>query len=351
MENANSIVRQIIIRTAKAAIDIVVNAMADAKRNVCREASTALQRRNGTGVAHTSPARCGFKSEVKADVSSVNVINSLMQYHQTNMCFPLSDNVVKELENFLSDIEVIEGSLKMVRSFPIVSFSFFKKLRVIQGKKQLETERYGLYVVDNQNLQSLFPHNVTIEHGKLFFHFNPKLCPAVIEELKDNVVDLRGVEKLAIEDVALNSNGDKIACNVTELTAKVTRSMSTVALIDLTPLTYEDDRSLLGYILYYMVAPYQNVTMYDGRDACGGDGWKVDDIVNIPKNSTTIPILVSHLKPYTQYAYYIKTYTIASEPLGGQTKIQYFRTQPDEPEPVRRLIVTSNGSFEIVNSR
>lgn len=266
------------------------------------------------------------------------------------MCFslPFSDNVVKELENFLSDIEVIEGSLKMVRSFPIVSFSFFKKLRVIQGKK-LETGRYGLYVVDNQNLQSLFSHNVTIERGKLFFHFNPKLCPAVIEELKDNVVELRSVEKLAIEDVALNSNGDKIACNVTELKARVTKSMPTVALIELVPLAYEDDRSLLGYILYYMVAPYQNVTMYDGRDACGGDGWKVDDIVNIPKNSSTISILVSHLKPYTQYAYYIKTYTIASEPLGGQTKIQYFRTQPDEPEPVRRLIVTSNGSYEIVS--
>lgn len=259
------------------------------------------------------------------------------------------DNVVKELENFLSDIEVIEGSLKMVRSFPIVSFSFFKKLRVIQGKKQLETGRYGLYVVDNQNLQSLFPHNVTIERGKLFFHFNPKLCPDVIKALKDNVVELRGVDKLAIEDVAENSNGDKIACNVTELKARVIKSMPTVALIELTPLSYDDDRALLGYILYYMVAPFQNVTMYDGRDACGGDGWKVDDIVNLPKNSSTIPILVSHLKPYTQYAYYIKTYTIASEPIGGQTKIQYFRTQPDEPEPVRRLIVMSNGSYEIVS--
>lgn len=33
-----------------------------------------------------------------------------------------------------------------------------------------------------------------------------------------------------------------------------------------------DYRKLLGYVVSYMESPYKNVTFYDGRDACGGDG-------------------------------------------------------------------------------
>lgn len=33
-------------------------------------------------------------------------------------------------------------------------------------------------------------------------------------------------------------------------------------------------RTLLGYVVYYMeVPPDVNVSMNDGRDACGGDGY------------------------------------------------------------------------------
>lgn len=38
--------------------------------------------------------------------------------------------------------------------------------------------------------------------------------------------------------------------------------------------------------------------------------------------------LITGLKPYTQYAYYVKTYTMASEPNGAQSVISYFRTMP-----------------------
>lgn len=179
--------------------------------------------------------------------------------------------MVKELETALSDIEEIEGSLKIVRSFPIVSLSFFKKLRIIRGKT-LETDRYALYVMDNQNLQSLFTQNITVEKGKLFFHFNPKLCYSNIERLKYGVKDLHNIAKIPIEDVATNSNGDKVACNVTTLTANVVFVASVAAIIDVDPMPFEDERVLLGYVLHYIVAPFQNVTFYDGRDACGGDG-------------------------------------------------------------------------------
>lgn len=126
--------------------------------------------------------------------------------------------MVKELETALSDVEEIEGSLKIVRSFPIVSLSFFRNLKRIRGIKSEndanERTWYSLYVMDNQNLQELFPIPVTIDHGKIFFHFNPKLCYSNIEKLKPDVVELRNVSSLAIEDVATNSNGDKVACKL-----------------------------------------------------------------------------------------------------------------------------------------
>lgn len=35
----------------------------------------------------------------------------------------------------------------------------------------------------------------------------------------------------------------------------------------------DDPRKLLGYEVYTIEAPNRNVTLYDGRDACGGDGY------------------------------------------------------------------------------
>lgn len=123
-------------------------------------------------------------------------------------------NVVRELETALSDVEEITGSLRIVRSVSIVSLSFFKRLTIIGGRQSQKQDdnRWALYVMDNQNLQELFPNNVTIERGKLFFHFNPKLCYANITNLMPHVVDLRNATELPHEEVAVNSNGDKVAC-------------------------------------------------------------------------------------------------------------------------------------------
>ncbi|KAI5693091.1 hypothetical protein M8J76_016933 [Diaphorina citri] len=49
-------------------------------------------------------------------------------------------NVVKELEDNLGMVEVIEGYLKIARSYPVMSLNFFKKLRLIKGET-LETNK------------------------------------------------------------------------------------------------------------------------------------------------------------------------------------------------------------------
>lgn len=70
-------------------------------------------------------------------------------------------------------------------------------------------------VLDNQNLQELWdwdsPKNRTIKisnRGKLFFHFNPKLCLNKIEKLRT----IAGLEQFTDLEVAPTSNGDKVPC-------------------------------------------------------------------------------------------------------------------------------------------
>ncbi|XP_055327050.1 insulin-like receptor [Sitodiplosis mosellana] len=256
-------------------------------------------------------------------------------------------NIVRELETYLSDIEVIEGPLSIIRSYPLVSLGFFRKLRIVEGDVTGK-EKYGFKVLENHNLQSLFTQNVTIQHGYMLFHFNPKLCMNIIEEFKDNVLDLRNVSKLPADEVAPNSNGDKTACNVTSLEVEIKTFSHNVVVMELKPLPYKNERHLLGYLLYYKPAQYQNVTMFDGRDGNGNDDWQVDDVYDNIRNSTPIAIIVTNLKPYTQYAYYIRTYTVAGEQQGGITPIKYFRTAPYKPSPIKKLSVASDGSSKIM---
>lgn len=189
-----------------------------------------------------------------------------IQIRSSTKSFDQTNNVVKELENSLSDIVEIQDYLKIARSFPIVSLSFLKNLKVIRGKR-LESSKYSLVVWDNQNLQDLWDESqeVKIEKGTLFFHYNSKLCFFKIERL----VDKNRIENY---EFAQRSNGDKTPCNVTELEVKVVTIFSQAALLNWKPLKLGDQRSLLSYVVFYIAAPYQNITLWQNRDACGNDG-------------------------------------------------------------------------------
>ena len=270
-------------------------------------------------------------------------------------------NIVKEMEDSLSMIEEIDGYLKVVRSFPLISLNFLKNLKIIRGN-YVENDK-SLVVLDNQNLQELWDwgSNKTIKilyknsaPGKVFFHFNPKLCLQKIEKLRE-VAKLEPFTEL---EVASNSNGDKNACNVTLLHVKIDKKTPNAALITWMPFEHHDPRSLLGYVVYFIEAPFQNVTMYDGRDACGGDGWKVDDVspsetIGDFKNGgkeakQPLTHILTKLKPYTQYAFYIKTYTIATERSGAQSAITYFTTLPGAPSAPQKLLTYSNDSDVLI---
>lgn len=119
-------------------------------------------------------------------------------------------------------IEEIQGYLKVVRSFPLISLNFLKNLRVIHGNT-LESDKYAFVVLDNQNLQELWNwkgRTLTIKRGRLFFHFNPKLCMSVIDQLQ-NITRLSNYTE---HEVASSSNGDKTACKLLLVTSPVARS-------------------------------------------------------------------------------------------------------------------------------
>ena len=76
--------------------------------------------------------------------------------------------------------------------------------------------KYAVYVMDNRNLQHLFhwdTHpNITIGNGKLFFHFNPKLCMSEIHKLNEYI---GRNATFGHGDINPSTNGDQVACKCT----------------------------------------------------------------------------------------------------------------------------------------
>lgn len=55
------------------------------------------------------------------------------------------ENIIQELERSLGSIEEIRGVLKIARSFPLLSLSFFKNLRNITGNQDVSEEAKTFY--------------------------------------------------------------------------------------------------------------------------------------------------------------------------------------------------------------
>lgn len=255
-------------------------------------------------------------------------------------------NLVKEVEENLKSIREINGYLKIVRSSPLVSLNFLRNLQVIHGNTL--DGQYSLSVLDNENLQKLWdwsPNSTfVIKKGHVFFHLNPLLCPQEIEALRN---------KTGLPELVQGSNGDKVACDMDVLNVTLSKVTSFAGLIVWPPFQTPDPRTLLGYMVHRIEAPYRNVTLYDGRDACGGDGWAVDDITvqGNAHESKTVTHLFTKLEPYTQYAVYVKTYTLpggSRTVRGAQSDILYFRTLPSIPSTPKDLTAVANSSSEMV---
>ncbi|KAM8850009.1 insulin receptor a [Spinachia spinachia] len=266
------------------------------------------------------------------------------------------NNIAAELEASLGQLEEITGYLSVRRSYALVSLSFFRKLRVIRGEEQ-EIGNYSFYALDNQNLRQLWDwskHKLTILQGRMFFHYNSKLCMAEIRKMEE----VTGTKDRHVKnDIASKTNGDQASCENHVLRFTLNRTSSDKILVRWEAFWPPDFRDLLGFMVLYKEAPFQNVTEFDGQDACGSNSWVIAD-VDPPKRATEGDKeqfepghLIMPLKPWTQYAIMVKTQLSASDEHqvnGAKSEIIYLRTNSTKPSVPLDPISSSNSSSQII---
>uniref|UniRef100_A0AAY4BH53 Tyrosine-protein kinase receptor n=1 Tax=Denticeps clupeoides TaxID=299321 RepID=A0AAY4BH53_9TELE len=263
------------------------------------------------------------------------------------------NNIAAELEANLGQLEEITGSLTVRRSSALVSLSFLRKLRVIRGEA-LDAGNYSFYALDNQNLRQLWDwtkHSLTIVHGRMFFHYNSKLCMSEIRKMEE-VTGTKNRQNY----IASKTNGDQASCEKQLLKFTQIRTNSNKILIKWESFWPKDFRDLLGFMVLYKEAPYRNVTEFDGQDACGSNSWVIADVDPPPraaegKEASDPGYLINMLKPWTQYAIMVKTQLSASDEhqvQGAKSEIIYIRTNASKPSVPRDPISSSNSSSQII---
>lgn len=74
------------------------------------------------------------------------------------------------------------------------------------------SRNYSFYALDNQNLRQLWDwskHKLTILQGRMFFHYNSKLCMFEIHKMEE----VTGTKERQVKnDIASKTNGDQASC-------------------------------------------------------------------------------------------------------------------------------------------
>ncbi|XP_070542037.1 insulin-like peptide receptor [Ptychodera flava] len=251
------------------------------------------------------------------------------------------NNVIAELEENLKMIEEVVDYIEISHSYPVVSLTFLKNLRRIGGRELYNG--YVFYILDNQNLQHLFDwdsyKNLTVGRGKLFFHFNPKLCLNQIWEFESRLNLSVHHDKL---DISRTTNGDQVGCEVANMAVYALPNQRLIFLHWI-EVQLPDVRDLLSYQVFWRVAPERNITEFDGQDACGSIVWQRQD-VRADETSTAL----TDLEPWTQYAIIVKAYTIAESSKGAKSDIMYVKTLQDVPTPPTNIQVIPKSPTELL---
>ncbi|KAM3620250.1 uncharacterized protein V6R79_020464 [Siganus canaliculatus] len=265
------------------------------------------------------------------------------------------NNIAAELEASLGQLEEITGYLTVRRAYALVSLSFLRKLRVIRGE-HLEADVYAFYALDNQNLRELWDwnkHNLTIERGRTFFHYNSKLCMSEIRKMEEVTGTKERTQKM---DISTRNNGDQASCETKQLKFTLIKTTSNMIMLRWEQFWPLDFRDLLGFMVLYKEAPFRNVTEFDGQDACGSNSWVIADVDPPPRRSDSkkaenLRHLIRPLKPWTQYAIMVKAQLSSSDDHqvhGAKSEIIYVRTNASKPSVPLDPISSSNSSSQII---
>ncbi|XP_034183962.1 insulin receptor [Osmia lignaria lignaria] len=273
----------------------------------------------------------------------ITVVKGALEFQVRNG----NPNIMNELSDAFGLIEEITEYVKITHSFPITSLAFFKKLKVIKGEK-LDINNASLAVLDNPNLSNLFPpeQKIKIERGRLFFHYNPKLCLSKIVQFS-KMVNISNFTDLEVQP---ESNGEKVACNVVNINITVKELGPDYA--DLVWDSYKppEGQQLLSYLLNYIETENRNIS-YEAN-ACGGNNtWQIVD-VDIPQWNSTVSKHIVNLKPYTMYGVFVKTFIAKNSnyfvnPV-GLSEIIFFRTRSTIPSPPINVMTTALSDTEVL---
>lgn len=169
--------------------------------------------------------------------------------------------------------------------------------------------------------------------GTFGFFSNPLLCPAEIKKL----ADLTGISS-NFSHLEVYGNGDKSACNFTDLILHIQPNVTNVTIgWELPPLSQND--LYIGFTVYYIEHDRGNISTFESQNVCDGRGWNSQFTSN---NS----IMLLNLRPFKRYAFYIKLYQ--SSMLGAQTPVNYFKTLPREPKAPLMVRITATGPDSIL---
>ncbi|KAH8243532.1 hypothetical protein KR032_008318, partial [Drosophila birchii] len=263
-------------------------------------------------------------------------------------------HVMDTLELYLGQIHTIKTSLKVHLTFGLTSLRFFKSLTEIVGDPPMDKNQYALYVLENNDLEEIWGPNQTvyIRNGGVFFHFNKKLCISTINKLLPMLASKP--QSFNNSEVATDSNGSRGSCGTLPLnvTVKDVSAIMAVLQVDTSmvaegeptgpsnaTIIFKDPRAFIGYEFFYMIDPHGNATK-SNEQLCDNP-WTF--VPADTKGRTTF----MNLKPYTQYAYYVRTKAIFSELTNAQSGVQHFMTKPAQPSQVSSVNITSISDSKI----
>lgn len=216
---------------------------------------------------------CTVECLMECDPTEINSMKTAEWYRGCqkvtgNLVIRIQSGIVgmmKTLERYLGDIEVINGYLKISRSPGIKSLSFLRSLRQINGFNLFDS-KYSLILLSNDNLKTIWNFvdmpGLRLERGSLLFYDNSKLC------LRE-VADLQRALKtnVSADYVSTQSNGYEEICAVEFISSIAEVLNSTDVRITWERFKLSELCRMVGYTIFYIEAPERNVT-HDGVNVC-----------------------------------------------------------------------------------
>jgi Receptor L domain len=232
--------------------------------------------------------------------------------------------------------------------------NFFRSLHTIHGQA-LEMKKYSFIVYENNNLQTLWnprsKQQIELKHGNMLFTANSKLCLHEIQFLQSIVAYNDSCGKKC-DFISHNTNGYMASCIMEPIFSE--SNVTTFENVTIRWKAYKSkgQQTIVGYTIFYIEAPQTNITSYYGQDSCSSYSWH-SEFVAVEELKTYKGLFthqITNLTQFTQYAYYVRTTIIQSDPMiamNGQSEVRYFKTFADQPSAPIDVFTLSKSSDSI----